>query len=69
MPSLLFNPSPPQFPHAFPQLNLMSSIRESILAQRFPEFVREFMSTMYGVRERVPPWVVEALATVGITLD
>ncbi|XP_049666900.1 queuine tRNA-ribosyltransferase catalytic subunit 1 isoform X2 [Accipiter gentilis] len=51
------------------QLNLMSSIRENILAQRFPEFVREFMSTMYGARERVPPWVVEALATVGITLD
>ncbi|XP_069653567.1 queuine tRNA-ribosyltransferase catalytic subunit 1 [Haliaeetus albicilla] len=51
------------------QLNLMGSIRESILAQRFPEFVREFMSTMYGARERVPPWVVEALATVGITLD
>uniref|UniRef100_A0A663F634 Queuine tRNA-ribosyltransferase catalytic subunit 1 n=2 Tax=Aquila chrysaetos chrysaetos TaxID=223781 RepID=A0A663F634_AQUCH len=51
------------------QLNLMGSIRESILAQRFPEFVREFLSTMYGARERVPAWVVEALATVGITLD
>ncbi|XP_075581330.1 queuine tRNA-ribosyltransferase catalytic subunit 1 [Pelecanus crispus] len=51
------------------QLNLMGSIRESILAQRFPEFVREFLSTMYGARERVPSWVVEALAAVGITLD
>ncbi|CAN0023458.1 unnamed protein product [Bubo scandiacus] len=49
------------------QLNLMGSIRESILAQRFPEFVREFLRTMYG--PRVPAWVTEALAAVGITLD
>ncbi|XP_074666762.1 queuine tRNA-ribosyltransferase catalytic subunit 1 [Strix aluco] len=49
------------------QLNLMGSIRESILAQRFPEFVREFLRTMYG--PRVPAWVAEALAAVGITLD
>ncbi|KAM9251582.1 queuine tRNA-ribosyltransferase catalytic subunit 1 [Cariama cristata] len=51
------------------QLNLMDSIRESILAQRFPEFVRQFLRTMYGARERVPAWVGEALAAVGITLD
>ncbi|KAK4805948.1 hypothetical protein QYF61_022171 [Mycteria americana] len=51
------------------QLNLMGSIRESILAQRFPEFVRGFLGAMYGPRERVPPWVLEALAAVGITLD
>ncbi|XP_068277858.1 queuine tRNA-ribosyltransferase catalytic subunit 1 [Nyctibius grandis] len=51
------------------QLNLMSSIRESILARRFPDFVRGFLSTMYGPRERVPPWVLEALGAVGITLD
>ncbi|XP_074786247.1 queuine tRNA-ribosyltransferase catalytic subunit 1 isoform X2 [Athene noctua] len=49
------------------QLNLMNSIRESILAQRFPEFVREFLRDMYG--PRVPAWVTEALAAVGITLD
>ncbi|XP_050166009.1 queuine tRNA-ribosyltransferase catalytic subunit 1 [Myiozetetes cayanensis] len=49
------------------QMKLMGSIRESILRQRFPEFVREFMDTMYG--ERGAPWVREALASVGITLD
>ncbi|XP_064355325.1 queuine tRNA-ribosyltransferase catalytic subunit 1 [Dromaius novaehollandiae] len=51
------------------QLNLMRAVRESILAQRFPRFVRDFMRTMYGSRERYPAWAVEALASVGIPLD
>ncbi|XP_039247280.1 queuine tRNA-ribosyltransferase catalytic subunit 1 [Pipra filicauda] len=51
------------------QMKLMGSIRESILRQRFPEFVREFMDTMYGGRGGAPAWVREALASVGITLD
>ncbi|XP_073174829.1 queuine tRNA-ribosyltransferase catalytic subunit 1 isoform X2 [Lepidochelys kempii] len=51
------------------QLNLMRSIRESIVEQRFPQFVRDFMRTMYGSRERYPPWAVEALASVNITLE
>ncbi|CAM2109844.1 queuine tRNA-ribosyltransferase catalytic subunit 1 [Caretta caretta] len=51
------------------QLNLMRSIRESIVEQRFPQFVRDFMRTMYGSQERYPPWAVEALASVNITLE
>ncbi|KAM6111655.1 queuine tRNA-ribosyltransferase catalytic subunit 1 [Phoenicopterus ruber ruber] len=51
------------------QLDLMGSIRESILARRFPAFVRRFLSTRYGARERVPAWAVEALAAAGIALD
>ncbi|XP_065715334.2 queuine tRNA-ribosyltransferase catalytic subunit 1 isoform X1 [Patagioenas fasciata] len=52
------------------QLKLMESIRESIQAQRFPQFVRQFMATMYGgAPAGVPPWVREALGSVGITLD
>ncbi|NWW73982.1 TGT ribosyltransferase, partial [Climacteris rufus] len=51
------------------QMKLMSSIRESILRQRFPEFVREFMATMYGGRGGAPTWAREALESVGITLD
>lgn len=47
----------------------MSSIRESILAGRFPQFVRRFLATMYGPPQRVPPWVRDALGSVGITLD
>ncbi|NXT48159.1 TGT ribosyltransferase, partial [Pluvianellus socialis] len=65
--SLPFNPLYVCVPP--PQLNLMASIRESILAQRFPEFVREFLGTMYGERRRVPAWVLEALGAVGITLE
>ncbi|KAM6330523.1 queuine tRNA-ribosyltransferase catalytic subunit 1 isoform 2-T2 [Alca torda] len=52
------------------QLNLMASMRESILAGRFPQFVRQFLATMYGGgTRRVPPWVLEALAAVNITLE
>ncbi|TFJ98333.1 Cohesin subunit SA-3 [Platysternon megacephalum] len=51
------------------QLNLMRSIRESIVEQRFPQFVRDFMRTMYSSQEQYPPWAVEALASVNITLE
>ncbi|XP_067170752.1 queuine tRNA-ribosyltransferase catalytic subunit 1 [Apteryx mantelli] len=51
------------------QLQLMRSVRESILAQRFPQFVRDFMRTMYGSRDKYPAWAVEALASVRIPLD
>ncbi|NXF27483.1 TGT ribosyltransferase, partial [Rhodinocichla rosea] len=50
------------------QMKLMGSIRDSILRQRFPEFVREFMDTMYGGRGGPPAWAREALESVGITL-
>ncbi|KAM9368080.1 queuine tRNA-ribosyltransferase catalytic subunit 1 [Phaethornis superciliosus] len=52
------------------QLQLMGSIRESILAQRFPQFVRGFLRTMYGGGlGGVPKWVREALASVNISLE
>uniref|UniRef100_A0A8C5JU16 Queuine tRNA-ribosyltransferase catalytic subunit 1 n=1 Tax=Junco hyemalis TaxID=40217 RepID=A0A8C5JU16_JUNHY len=50
------------------QMKLMGSIRDSIVQQRFPEFVREFMDTMYGGRGGPPAWAREALESVGITL-
>lgn len=50
------------------QLRLMSAVRASIVEQRFPEFVRDFMRTMYGDPTLCPPWAVDALASVGITL-
>ncbi|XP_072775978.1 queuine tRNA-ribosyltransferase catalytic subunit 1 [Taeniopygia guttata] len=50
------------------QMKLMGSIRDSILRQRFPEFVREFMAAMYGGRGGPPAWAREALESVGITL-
>lgn len=65
--SLPLTPPPPS---STPQLNLMGAMRESIVAQRFPQFVRRFLDTMYGGGRGGPPrWVLEALGSVGITLD
>ncbi|XP_021063154.1 queuine tRNA-ribosyltransferase catalytic subunit 1 [Mus pahari] len=50
------------------QLQLLSAARSSILEQRFPDFVRDFMRTMYGDHSLCPAWAIEALASVGITL-
>nr|XP_054509640.1 queuine tRNA-ribosyltransferase catalytic subunit 1 isoform X4 [Agelaius phoeniceus] len=50
------------------QMKLMGSIRDSIIQQRFPEFVRDFMDTMYGGRGGPPAWAREALESVGIPL-
>ncbi|XP_033029270.1 queuine tRNA-ribosyltransferase catalytic subunit 1 isoform X2 [Lacerta agilis] len=51
------------------QLNLMHSIRESIIEQRFPQFVQDFMKTMYGNFSSYPQWAIDALSSVGITLE
>ena len=46
----------------------MQSIRDSIEQQRFPEFVRNFICSMYPSKE-YPQWIVDALAAVNILLD
>ncbi|XP_039729105.1 queuine tRNA-ribosyltransferase catalytic subunit 1 isoform X1 [Pteropus medius] len=51
------------------QLRLMGAVRASIVEKRFPEFVRDFMGTMYGDPTLCPTWATEALASVGITLS
>lgn len=51
------------------QLQLMSAMRASIVEKRFPDFVRDFMGTMYGDPTLCPTWATEALASVGITLS
>nr|XP_025719153.1 queuine tRNA-ribosyltransferase catalytic subunit 1 isoform X2 [Callorhinus ursinus] len=51
------------------QLQLMSAVRASIVEKRFPDFVRDFMGTMYGDPTLCPTWATEALASVGITLS
>ena len=45
----------------------MRNIRESILQNRFPEFVQDFMSRLYPAGD-YDEWAVEALASVNITL-
>lgn len=47
----------------------MDALRASIMEKRFPEFVRDFMDTMYGDPTLYPTWATEALASVGISLS
>ncbi|PVI05529.1 queuine tRNA-ribosyltransferase [Periconia macrospinosa] len=51
------------------QLDLMRRVREAILADRYPEFLREFFRRLYaGDKERYPGWAVGALKGVGVDL-
>lgn len=45
----------------------MKDIRESIIADRFPEFVKTFMAEYYQ-ENPVPEWIKTALAKVNIHL-
>lgn len=49
------------------QLQLMRDIRQSIIEDKFEEFVNEYFSKKYG-NEEYPDWAVEALKKVNITL-
>ncbi|XP_055948048.1 queuine tRNA-ribosyltransferase catalytic subunit 1-like [Argiope bruennichi] len=49
------------------QMNLMKSIRESILEERFPQFIEDFMLKMFPNKD-YPPWAVDALQAVNIHL-
>jgi tRNA-guanine transglycosylase len=51
------------------QLNLMRSVREAIVEDRFPEFLKRFFSDQQGGdKGKYPEWAVEALRTVGVDL-
>ena len=49
-------------------MSLMKSIRESLAAGQFPQFVNRFMSAMYP-NGKFPDWVVDALSSVNIQLN
>ena len=49
------------------QLRLMKSIRDSILEDKFPEFIRNFMNKIFPEKD-FPKWVTDALASVNVTL-
>ncbi|KAM4598566.1 queuine tRNA-ribosyltransferase catalytic subunit 1 isoform 1-T1 [Polymixia lowei] len=51
------------------QLNLMRSVRQSIIEGRFPDFIRMFMKRMFPSSAQYPSWAVDALASVNITFD
>ncbi|CAD7088567.1 unnamed protein product [Hermetia illucens] len=50
------------------QLRLMADIRQSITEDRFPDFIKKFMSAHYEGR-KVPQWIQDALAAVNVQLD
>jgi hypothetical protein len=46
---------------------LMRRVREAVLEDRYPEFLRGYFAKMYGgEKERYPGWAVEALRGVGV---
>ncbi|KAJ1902430.1 Queuine tRNA-ribosyltransferase catalytic subunit 1 [Kickxella alabastrina] len=48
------------------QMRLMRDIRQAIVDDRFPEFIREFMSIRFG--KTVPKWIISALQSVNVDL-
>lgn len=50
------------------QLTLMRRVREAILADRYPAFLREFFAKLYDDKSKYPEWAVTALRGVGVDL-
>ncbi|OBT77313.1 queuine tRNA-ribosyltransferase [Pseudogymnoascus sp. 05NY08] len=51
------------------QLELMRGVRQAIVEDRYPAFLRRFFSDLYeGDKERYPEWAVDALRGVGVDL-
>jgi queuine tRNA-ribosyltransferase len=57
------------------QLNLMREVRESIIEDRFPAYIRQFFKDRYTAESPAskdslyPRWAVDALKGVGVDLD
>lgn len=50
-------------------LDLVRRMREAILEDRYPEFLKSYFNTLYaGNNEKIPSWAVEALRGVGVDL-
>ncbi|MBE3042584.1 queuine tRNA-ribosyltransferase family protein [Candidatus Bathyarchaeota archaeon] len=50
------------------QLNLMREVREAIIADEFPAFIRGFFARLYPDRAKYPDWAVSALRMVEVDL-
>lgn len=50
------------------QLNLMREIRQSIMEDTFPAYIRLFFANLYDSEANYPEWAVEALRGVGVDL-
>ena len=50
-------------------LSLMGRVRNAIMEDRYPDFLRKYFATMHGGdMEKVPKWAVAALKGVGVDL-
>jgi queuine tRNA-ribosyltransferase len=45
----------------------MSRIRQAIIEQRFPDFIKEFVANYYQDKD-IPQWITNSLKTVNIEL-
>ncbi|ORX78979.1 Queuine tRNA-ribosyltransferase [Basidiobolus meristosporus CBS 931.73] len=50
------------------QMQLMKRVRQSIVDDRFPDFLKEFMYTRYNKAGKYPEWIVNALKSVNVEL-
>lgn len=48
-------------------MRLMASVRDAIMKDRLPEFIKSFMKKAYP-KEDYPAWVVDALGKVKVHL-
>jgi queuine/archaeosine tRNA-ribosyltransferase len=50
------------------QLNLMNNVRQAIIEDRYPVFLKEFFAKLYADKSKYPEWAVNALKGVGVDL-
>jgi queuine/archaeosine tRNA-ribosyltransferase len=50
------------------QLNLMKNVREAIIEDRYPAFLKKFFGNLYSDKSNYPQWAVGALREVGVDL-
>ena len=50
------------------QLNLMREVRQSIIEDRFPAYIRDFFAGLYEDKTEYPSWAVNSLQKVGVDL-
>ena len=50
------------------QLDLMRQVRDAVIADEFPAFIRQFFADLYSDRADYPEWAVDALKGVGVDL-
>lgn len=50
------------------QLNLMKQVRQAIIDDRYPAFLKEFFGKLYDEKSKYPEWAVTALKGVGVDL-